>query len=329
MQNRQPATIGVDVSKDTLDAAVLFTDNSYAEAQFSNNTKGIKKFLAWAKKRRASQCPICVEATGGLELDLCIDGYDAKHPIRVEAPALIANFRKSLNLRNKTDGVDARLIARFAYAIPTGNYWQKPSQAVIALRDALKSRRQLIQCHTDLGNSIRTLRNAEQKRIMTASLKHLKKQIDKIDATMEAIINQDEQLTQLYQLLRSIPGVGLQTAAILCAVLDTNTFENPKQLAAYIGITPRVKQSGNSEAQTRITKTGDAHLRRAIFMASLSARRYNQIIREFADQLSRCRPELTKKQVIVACARKLAQIIYGVVKNNKPFDPHHECPAAS
>ena len=323
METIKPKTIGVDVCKATLDAALLFTDESFAEAQFSNDAKGIKQLLAWANKHHAQRCPLCVEATGNLELDLCIAGYEAEHPIKIATPVAVANFRKTLGLRNKTDGVDARLIAQFIAAIPRGNDWKKPSKAALALRDALKVHRQLTQAHTALSNCVNTVRDAAQKRTMAATLKHLEKQRDKTSASMTSIIAQDKRLTQLHQLLCSIPGIGAQTAAILCAVLDNNTFENPRQLAAYIGLTPRRQQSGNREGRSYITKQGNAHLRTALFMAALSARVHNPLIRAFADQLSRRRPDLSKKQIIVACAHKLARIVFGVVTYQRPFDPNY------
>ena len=83
MENKQANTIGVDVCKATLDTALLFTDGSFAEAQFSNDATGIKKLLAWAKQHGAQRCVLCVEATGNLELDLCIAGCDAEHPIKI------------------------------------------------------------------------------------------------------------------------------------------------------------------------------------------------------------------------------------------------------
>ena len=329
MQNKQPATIGVDVSKDALDAALLFTDESYAEARFKNDTKGIKKLLAWAKKYGASQCPICVEATGGYEYDLCAEGDNAGHPISIARPAQVASFRDSLGLRNKTDGVDARLIALFQWKIGDDNYWKKPSETTLAIKDKLKWRRHLVKSHTMASNCARTLRDPQMKKEAAAELSELKERIRKIDASLYEIILQDQQLTHTHELLCSIPGVGIQTAATLCAVFNDNTFAHPKQFAAYIGITPRHRQSGHCETKTRITKIGEAYLRTAIFMATLSARRFNPIIRAFADQLSLRRPDLSKKEIIVACAHKLTRIIYGVLKHNKPFDPHHECPAAS
>ncbi len=328
MENKQPVTIGVDVSKDTLEAALLFTDNSFAEQQFSSDAQGIKQLLSWATEHGAQQCRLCVEATGGFELDLCMESYD-QHPITIVPPVQVASYRKTLGMRNKTDGVDAQLIARFAFAVGDIQDWEQPTEAVFALRDTLKWRRQLTKSHTQLSNCAKTLRSMQLKKKAAAELAHLQKQIHECDALLYEIIAEDEQLTQQYQLLCSITGIGTQTAATLCAAFDDNTFQHPKQLAAYIGITPMRKQSGNYEAKAHISKIGDAHLRTALFMAALSARVHNPIVRAFADQLSRRRPDLTKKQVIVACAHKLTRIIYGILKHKKPFDPNYCCVSAS
>ena len=131
------------------------------------------------------------------------------------------------------------------------------------------------------SNCARTLRDPEMKKEAAAELSELKERIRKIDASLYKIILQDEQLTHTHELLCSIPGVGTQTAATLCAVFNDNTFENPNQLAAYAGITPMRRQSGDCEGRTRITKIGDAHLRTALFMAALSARLHNPIIKAF------------------------------------------------
>ncbi len=328
VKHKQPAAIGIDVSKDTLEVALLFVDESFSEAQFRNNIKGIKQLLAWLAEQGAKCCPICVEATGGLETNLCERASRAKNPIQVAPPAQVAYFRKSLNMRNKTDGDDARLIARFAVSNP--NYrWTSSSQAIQTLKDALKRRHKLTLAKTMLRNSEKTLRTAGQKRSAAADLRHLEQRIDQIDASIERLIAENEQLAQTCKLLCSIPGIGMQIAATLCAVLDDNTFEHPKQLAAFIGIALMRRQSGNCEARAHISKIGKRCLRTALFMAALSARLHNPIIRDFANRLQRRRPELSKKEIIVACAHKLARIIHGVLKHNKPFDPRHECPAAA
>ena len=91
MEPKQPATIGIDVSKETLDTVLLFTDDSFTAKSFSNEPAGIKQLLTWVAKQGGQSCALCLEATGGLELELCLSGYQAKHPIRLVIPSRIAN----------------------------------------------------------------------------------------------------------------------------------------------------------------------------------------------------------------------------------------------
>ena len=91
MEPKQAATIAIDVSKETLDTVLLFTDDSFTAKSFSNETAGIKQLLIWVAKQGGQSCPLCLEATGGLELELCLSGYQAKHPIRLVIPSRIAN----------------------------------------------------------------------------------------------------------------------------------------------------------------------------------------------------------------------------------------------
>ena len=329
MENKHPAMIGVDVSKDTLEVAILFTDNSFAEAQFSNDAEGIKQLLAWAAKHDAQQSRICVKANRNFELDLCIEGDDAGHPIIIARPTQVASFSKSISMRNQTDDVDARLIARFAFAIGDDNYWKKPQEALLTLKDTLRWREHLTKYHKMSSDYAETLRDAELKKRVAAELNYFQEQIREIDALLYEIILKDEQLTHYHQLLRSIPGIETPTAAALCAVFIDNTFEHPKQLGAFIDITPMRKQSEDYEAKPQISKGGNAQLRKMLFIDARSARVHNPVIQAFADQLSQRRPDLVETQIIVACAHKLARIIYGVLKYDKPFDPHHYGPSAS
>ena len=322
MKSKQSATIGVDVSKKTLDTAILFTDGSYLSNCFNNDATGIEQLLTWVSKQGAESCPLCLEATGGLELELCLSSYQAQHPVRLVIPSRIANYRKSLTLRNKTDCDDARLIAQFAMSIPTEN-WKPRPQIMQCLHDLLKRRRALTQTHTALSNSANTLRDRRQQRSANADLNYIQRRIAQIDATIEKVIASDKQLAPKQRLLCSIPGIGKQTAAMLCAFVDIQSFKNAKQLCAFIGIAPMRNQSGECEAKGHISKIGDARLRSTLFMAALSARAYNPRLRAFANQLQQRRPDLTKKQIIVACAHKLTRIVYGVLKHNTPFDPYH------
>jgi len=86
MKPKQATTIGVDVAKKTLDVALLFSDESYTNENFSNDANGIKQLLSWIRKQGGQGCPLCLEATGRLEMKLCLMGYQAQYPIRLVPP---------------------------------------------------------------------------------------------------------------------------------------------------------------------------------------------------------------------------------------------------
>ena len=320
------ATIGVDVSKKTLDTAVLFTNDSYVSQSFSNDAQGIKQLLRWLAKQRAKGCPLCVESTGSLHVELCLAAHHAKHPVRIVKPSRIISFRRSLDDRNKTDCDDARLIALFTNTIKTGD-WTPPTPTIQRLLDLLKWRRVLVQSQVALRNTLSTMRDPRQRQFALTDIKTLQQRIDKLDASMAKIIAADIQLSEKQALLCSIPGVGDQTAARCCASIDINDFDDAGQLSSFAGLTPMRRQSGDYEAPTHISKMGNGDIRCALFMAALSASVYNPIIRAFADRLKQRRPNLSRKQIIVACAHKLLRIIYGVLKHNRPFDANYLCPS--
>ena len=322
METKQPTMIGVDVSKHTLDKALLLSDNNYTSQCFSNDDEGIKHLLSWVAERGAKHCPLCVEASGGGELTLCSSAYKAGHSVGQVTPLQVANYRKSITLRNKTNCDDARLIARFATTVSTTD-WHPKSPTIQRLHDFLKRRRMLKQMYIAMSNSADTLQDRTQYRSACSELNYIQGRIKKIDASMDKVIGSDEQIAERCKLLCSIPGIGELTAAIISAGINIDDFQNARQFCAFVCITPMRHQSGRYEAKSRISKIGDAHLRSALFMSALSARAHSPFIRDFADEMQSRRTDFTKKQVVVACAHKLGRIIYGGLKHNRPFDPNY------
>ena len=122
-------------------------------------------------------------------------------------------------------------------------------------------------------------------------------------------------------LLISIPGIGNKTASRILAELgDTTTFSNARQLAAYCGLTPRLRQSGTSvHKRPCLSKVGNARLRKALFMPAMCAARYNPVLEAFYKRL--LKKGKSKMSALGAVMRKLLHIIYGVLKHEKSFDP--------
>ena len=122
------------------------------------------------------------------------------------------------------------------------------------------------------------------------------------------------------ELLQSIPGIGEKTSATVLAYVAFERFKDAKEVAAFIGVNPRQRTSGISiKGCTRLSKTGNAYLRKSLYMPSLSALRFNVTIKSFAKQLAN---NGKRKMVIIgAVMRKLVHIMYGVLKSGKAFDP--------
>ena len=322
METKQPTMMGVDVSKHTLDTALLLDDGNYTSQCFSNDDEGIKHLLSWVAEQGARHCPLCVEASGGFELTLCSSAYKAGHSVRRVLPIQIANYRKSITLRNKTDCDDARLIAQFAATASTTE-WQPIPPNIQCLRDLLKRRRMLKQMYIAMRNSADTLQDRTQCRSACSELNYIRRRIKQIDASIAKVIGSDEQIAERCKLLCSIPGIGELTEAIISAGINIDDFQNARQFCAFVCITPMRRQSARRESKSRISKIGDAHLRSALYMSALSARVYNLPVRNFADELQSRRPDFTQKQLIVTCAHKLGRIIFGILKHHRPFDPDH------
>lgn len=153
-------------------------------------------------------------------------------------------------------------------------------------------------------------------------LKYLKQDIQRTEQLIKVVFDQHPDLKQQRDLLMSIPGIAQTTASLLLSeIVSWQAFESAKQLAAYIGLTPQERTSGSSvRGRTQLSRTGSGRLRKALYMPAVVAKRHNPIIRAFCERLAG--RGKTTMQIIGAAMRKLAHIVYGVLKSNRPFDPN-------
>ena len=314
--------LGVDISKSKFDVALL-RDNEYVLATFDNDSVGFVKLRKWLKKRKVNELHACLEATGRYGDDLALYLHEADCRVSIANPARIHAYAVSQLKRNKTDREDAKLIAHFC-ATQDPELWMPPSQAQQELQAMVR--------HLD---SLQTMRQQESNRLqagvpsmavretLEAHIVFLDEQIKQLTQRIRDHIDHHPDLKQQKDLLTSIPGIADVTATKLLAEIPSlERFQGASQLAAYAGLTPRQHQSGSSVFRRgRMAKTGNAHLRRALYMPALVALRWNPIIRVFADRL---RERGKHKMVIVgAVMRKLLHIVYGVLKSQRPFDPNY------
>ena len=158
---------------------------------------------------------------------------------------------------------------------------------------------------------------------MQGLIEKLENGLEEIERKIEVLFENNDELREKKELLKTIPGVGEEVAQVfLSEIPDIKDFGSARQLACHAGITPRIRQSGSSvNSAGRISKIGNARLRKILYMPSMNAMRFNPIMIKFAMRLK----ERGKKgkQIICAVIRKLIHIIYGVLSSRRAFDPNH------
>jgi transposase len=321
MQMAQPI-LGIDVAKETLDVALIKAGRMFNQ-HVDNRESGYQRLEAWLKQHGAARAWVCLEATGQYGDGVAEYLYQQAHPVSVVNPARIKHYANSKLRRNKTDKADAQLIAEYClreqptlWTPPPASF--KDLQALVRHLDDLLTTR--LQETNRLASGVHTQAVVDQ---LNALVAFLDEQISTTRSAIQIHINQCPELKHAQDLLVTIPGIGRLTAAkLLGEVRNLLEFENARQLAAYAGLTPRLFLSGTSvHKKSRLAKTGNANLRKALYMPAISAKRWNPIVHRFCERLSQSghRP----MEIIAAAMHKLLHLAYGVLKSDAPFDPDY------
>jgi transposase len=310
-------SVGVDISKAKFDAAILFSDNKVKTKKFENKHVGFVEMLAWLKKHGVLEAHICMEATGVYGEALAIYLSEAGYRVSVVNPAQIKGFAQCELLRTKTDKVDSQLIARFCQTMHPSPWQPKPPH-IQELQAWVRRLESLQDLYQQEANRLEVASLCVQSSIKTL-LKRLKKETGKVKAKIKEHIEQHPDLRDKKQLLETIPGIGEATISqVLAFMSNIQDFKNAKQLAAFVGLNPKHRQSGSSvQGRSRLSKIGDSRLRKAFYMPAVVAKRHNTIIKAFCARLeSAGKPTMV---IIGAVMRKLIHMIYGVLKSGKAF----------
>lgn len=313
--------VGIDVSKHKLDIALLHEDQTkYLEIQ--NDLPGFQCLNDWLKVNGCQKTHVCMEATGQYGYAAADFLYMCGYQVSVVNPARIKAYAASRLKRNKTDKADALLIAVFCQR-EKPDLWSPPRPAFSALKA-------LVHQLDDLMASKQQQRNRQEFSsceplvdvILHEHILFLDSKIQILRLAICELISQDPQLKRYSDLLVSIPGIGeISAARLLAEIRDFHEFRNSHQLTAYAGLNPRQYQSGSSiHRKSMLSKTGNATLRRALYMPAIVAKTHNPVIREFCQRLSE--RGLSKMAVVGAAMRKLLVLAYGVIKTDLLFDPH-------
>jgi transposase len=301
--------VGIDVSKANLDVA-CWTSKEYK--RFGNEPKGIQYLIEWLKTLQPEL--IVLEATGGLELPFVAELAYAKMPVAVVNPRRIREFARSIGQLAKTDKLDAKVIAHFGAAThPEAK--KLPTEEEERLTALMTRRRQIIEMLTAERNRLHSARFAMKERIET-HIAWLEKELKDLDDEIAKFIHQSPIWKEKDKLLRSVPGVGSITSATLLAMLPELGTLNRQKIAALVGVAPINKDSGKRQKKRRVFG-GRANVRSVLYMAALSASKYNPRIKSFYDHLVSKGKE--KKVALTACMRKLLVILNAMMHQNKSF----------
>jgi len=324
--SKERLCVGVDVGKDEVVVAVV----GRKAVAFGTRPADLKRLMKWVKAPAESRgIHIGMEATGvySSKIALALCAYPGV-TVSVINPAQIKAYGRAVLRRTKTDRVDAQLICDFVRS-QTPAAWTAPSAmqqelaALVTHTDAIRhemqkwaNRRHAHQHMTHLPAVIAT---------STAELvATLTQELATIEAAITRLCQSDATLADDMTIAVSIPGIGQRSAAQLLAYGGRAlTQRTRRQLDAHAGLAPAERQSGTSvRGKSHIAKAGNARLRRALYMPTLVAVRYNPILKRHYDRhLERGKP---KKVALTACMRKLLNILRAMLIARKPFDPAHQ-----
>jgi transposase len=304
--------VGIDVSKSTLDVCI---EPSAQVMQVTYDEAGVNQLVS--QVQRIKPTLIVLEATGGLEVRIAAALAGKGLPVAVVNPRQVRDFAKALGQLAKTDRVDAAVLAGFAKAIRPQARPLK-DEDTRALNDMVNRRRQLIGMRVQ--ETLR-LNGATTKQLQKSLKKHiawLDRQIDDSDRDLNHRLRESDGWRAKDDLLQSIPGVGTVTTVTMLAKCPELGTLNRRQIAALAGVAPMANDSGQYRGKRAIWG-GRAEVRAVLYMATLSAMRFNAPIKTFAERLKKAGK--LPKVVIVACMRKLLTIMNSMLKNNVPWNP--------
>lgn len=307
--------IGLDISKDTIDATLHKTNGSIHYIKFKNNDDGLKQFRLWIKGNRIRKAYIGMEATG-IYYEKAADMLSSYYTVYVINPLKIKDYGKSRFNRTKTDKADSNLIADYIkrhqdtlipYQIPKNK----------ALQKLINLKNQLHQHQKQIKNRLHSteedfIRNIHQDLIDTIQ--------DKMEQVKIAISEQIKKQTDNnhYRNLQTIPSIGKDTASVLYAQLTEKHFKTANQFVSYAGLSPAIIQSGTSvRGRGRLSRYGNRRLKSTLYMPALCAYRFNAFPKLINNLKKAGKPKMV---IIVAIMRKLAKLAYYIVKNGQPYD---------
>ncbi len=312
METNTGSFIGVDVSKRSLDVS-LGKEGEYFTV--GNDEEGIASVVARLKEVEPTL--IVLESTGGLERMVLVALYTEQLPVALVNPGRVREFAKSTGRLAKTDRLDARMLAHFAEAVrpPVVILPSEEEQYLSAL---MTRRRQVLEMLTSEKNHLLST-SLSVRPYVERNLASLQQQLEELNQRIDEFIDHNDAFRKKEDILRSAPGVGPITAAILLSDLPEIGYIDRKKIAALVGVAPFNDDSGRRSGKRRV-KGGRESVRHVLYMAILAATRSNPVIHRLYHHLLSLGK--THKVALVACMRKFLTILNAMLRDLRPWQPN-------
>jgi len=314
---------GIDVSAAQLVVALEGEAGSWRQRSFPNRTSGHQALIRWLQKT-GERVRVCLEATGRYSLDLALALHTASGiEVAVLNPKVVHAFAATL-CRSKTDPADAQVLAEYARRMPF-QPWHPPSAVALELRTITRHIAALTQQHTQQSNRLHALSASSAgsgwvRQDLKRSLRDLQRRKEKMRRAALALIAQDAELRPRFARLLSMPGIAeISALSLLGELALLAPGLSVRQWVAHSGLDPAHHDSGSSvHKRARISRAGNRHLRRALYMPALVAARRDPHLRAFYQVL--LARHKAKLQALMAVARKMLHAIFGMFRAGTDYD---------
>jgi len=316
------ASVGIDVSKDSLEV-VLRRDEREQVRRCANTSTGFGELQRWllAQQVQPQRTQVAVEATGSYSDAISQFLYEQGYLLSVLNPAVLVDYRKSVNIRSKTDALDARLLARYGWEYRPATWKPLPKEIqtlrfLLARREDVQHMLQQERNRLHAGRMDAWIRSRVQQHVQQLD-KELRLTWKRIQDHLKA----HPDLKRRYRRLQTIKGIGpIGAATLLAEIGDISRFDDPRALVSLAGLAVKRHDSGRSvHGKPQIDRHGRVGLRRILYLCAVSALRWDAHMQGFAARLQ-ARGK-APKVVQVAAMRKLLHIVYGVWKHDTDYEP--------
>jgi transposase len=304
--------VGIDVSKDKLDVHVRPSAEAFAVAR---DGKGLRELVE--RLRVIAPTLVVLEATGGFETIVVAALAGAELRVVIVNPAQVRYFAKALGQRAKSDPIDASVIAAFGAAVKPEPR-ALPDETARFLAELVGRRSQIVDMLTAEGQRESHATNVRVRKSIKRHIVVLKKELAELEGDIDGLVRASAIWREKEDLLLTFPGIGQTIARALLADLPELGLLTRREIASLVGVSPFIRQSGKWKGHSKIAG-GRASVRKALFMAAMTAINHNDVLREFYQHL--LAHGKLKMVALIAVARKILTILNAMLRDKKSWQP--------